>query len=58
MEFRLELFVEDLHKSINFYEEILGLTFYKKTDMSAMIKTENFALLLTTDQVFKEDHYF
>ncbi|MGG2106855.1 VOC family protein [Lysinibacillus pakistanensis] len=58
MEFRLELFVEDLQKSISFYEEIIGLTFHNKTEVSAIIKMKNFALLLTSDNVLNENHYF
>lgn len=47
MNFRLELFVENLQKSIKFYEEILDLTFSNKNENGAVIKQENFALLLT-----------
>lgn len=58
MEFRLELFVEDLQRSISFFEEVIGLTFHNKTEVSAIIKMENFSLLLTSDNVLKENHYF
>lgn len=57
MHFRLELFVEDLQRSIWFYEEILGLTFSKKNETGAMIKKENFYLLLTPDYILDENHY-
>lgn len=58
MEFRLELFVEDLQKSISFQEKIIDLTFHNKTEVSAIIKMKNFALLLTSDNVLNENHYF
>ncbi|MED2186006.1 VOC family protein [Bacillus wiedmannii] len=57
MHFRLELFVEDLQKSIRFYEEILGLAFSKKNETGAMVKLEDLALLLTPDYILNENHY-
>lgn len=58
MNFRLELFVENLQKSIKFYEEILNLTFSNKNENGAVIKQDNFALLLTPDIILDENHYF
>ncbi|WP_152654538.1 VOC family protein [Oceanobacillus sp. CFH 90083] len=58
MDFRLELFVENLQKSILFYEEILGLTFTRKSEAGAIIKKGNFSLLLTADDILEENHYF
>jgi lactoylglutathione lyase len=58
MNFRLELFVEDLKKSIRFYEDIIGLTFSKKNETGAMIKQDHFSLLLTYDNILDEKHYF
>lgn len=57
MHFRLELFVEDLQRSIRFYEEILTLVFSKKNATSAMIKLGDFSLLLTPDYILNENHY-
>lgn len=57
MHFRLELFVEDLQRSIRFYEEILGLIFSKKNESGAMVKLEGFTLLLTPDYILDENHY-
>ncbi|WP_369900094.1 VOC family protein [Bacillus manliponensis] len=57
LEFRLELFVEKLQRSIKFYEEILNITFSKKTTTSAMMKQGNFSLLLTPDYILDEEHY-
>jgi|SRR5690625_2220536 len=58
MDFRLELFVEDLQTSTRFYEEILGLTFTEKSGTGAVIKQENFSLLLTAEDILDENHYF
>ncbi|MDA2140345.1 VOC family protein [Bacillus cereus group sp. Bc256] len=57
MHFRLELFVEDLQRSIRFYEEILTLVFSKKNTTGAMIKLGDFSLLLTPDYILNENHY-
>ncbi|WP_256869702.1 VOC family protein [Bacillus sp. CDB3] len=54
MHFRLGLFVEDLQKSIRFYEEILGLAFSKKNETGAMVKLEDFTSLLTPDYILNE----
>ncbi|MFP7487601.1 VOC family protein [Priestia filamentosa] len=58
MNFRLELFVEDLKRAIRFYEDIIGLTFSKKNETGAMIKQDHFSLLLTHDSILDENHYF
>ncbi|PLR75460.1 lactoylglutathione lyase [Bacillus sp. V3-13] len=57
VKFRLELFVEDLQKSIEFYEQILGLEFVDKSETGAMIKQNDFALLLTPDSVLNKNHF-
>ncbi len=46
MHFRLELFVEDLQRSIRFYEEILTLVFSKKNTTGAMIKLGDFFFII------------
>ncbi|MBE7099158.1 VOC family protein [Bacillus cereus] len=56
MHFRLELFVEDLQRSIRFYEEILTLVFSKK-NTRVRIKLGDFSLLLTPDYILNENHY-
>lgn len=56
MEFWLELFVEDIQRSISFFEEVIGLTFNNKTEVSGIIKMENFAL--KSNNVLNENHYF
>ncbi|MBW3494265.1 VOC family protein [Bacillus sp. FDAARGOS_1420] len=57
MQIRLELFVADLQKSIQFYEEILGFNFFNKTEKSAVMRLNDFALLLTPDYILHKDHY-
>jgi len=41
-------------KTIKFYEEILGLAFLKKNETRAMVKLEDFALILTPDYILNE----
>ncbi|EEK75634.1 hypothetical protein bcere0009_55200 [Bacillus cereus R309803] len=36
------------------YEEILGLAFSKKNETGAMVKLEDFALILTPDYILNE----
>ena len=57
MQIRLELFVADLQKSIQFYEEVLCFKFFRKTEKSAMMKLNDFALLLTPDYILHEHHF-
>ncbi|WP_170957630.1 hypothetical protein [Bacillus cereus] len=54
MHFRLRLLIEYSQKTIKFYEEILGLAFLKKNETRAMVKLEDFALILTPDYILNE----
>ena len=56
MHFRLELFVEDLQRSIRFMRKSLPL-YSQKNATSAMIKLGDFSLLLTPDYILNENHY-
>lgn len=55
---RLELFVGDLKKSIDFYKKVIQLELLSQSDMSAMFKVQNLKLLLTKESYINNSHYF
>ena len=55
---RLELFVKDLQKSVDFYKNVIQLELSSQNENSAMFKAENLNLLLTQEDVISSDHYF
>lgn len=56
--FRLELFVRDLKKSVNFYENILGLKLAARSETAARFDLEEGSLMLSDQSILSEDHYF
>lgn len=56
--FRLELFVNDLEKSVHFYQNILRLPQGAKSDTSVRFDAEDFSLLLSDQSILPETHYF
>ena len=55
---RLELFVKDLQRSVDFYKNVLQLELSSQNENSAMFKAENLHLLLTQEDVLSSNHYF
>ncbi|REK53802.1 MAG: lactoylglutathione lyase [Geobacillus sp.] len=55
---RLELFVKDLQRSVDFYKNVIRLDLSSQNESSAMFKTENLNLLLTKEDVISSNHYF
>lgn len=55
---RLELFVKDLQRSVDFYNNVIQLELSSQNESSAMFKAENINLLLTQEDVISENHYF
>ncbi|WP_243387450.1 VOC family protein [Bacillus kexueae] len=55
---RLELFVKDLQRSVDFYKNVIQLELSSQNESSAMFKAENINLLLTQEDVISENHYF
>jgi lactoylglutathione lyase len=55
---RLELFVKDLQRSVDFYRNVLQLELSSQNENSAVFKAENLHLLLTQEDVLSSNHYF
>lgn len=55
---RLELFVKDLQRSVDFYKNVIQLDLFSQNENSAMFKAENLNLLLTQEDVISSNHYF
>jgi lactoylglutathione lyase len=55
---RLELFVKDLQRSVDFYKNVIQLKLSSQNENSAMFKAENLNLLLTQEDVISNNHYF
>ncbi|MED0952306.1 VOC family protein [Bacillus mobilis] len=56
--FRVQLYVNDIEKSLLFYEEVIGLQLYKKDMHAARFNHDQFSLLLVSDSRLNENHYF
>ncbi|EMY5504606.1 VOC family protein [Bacillus sp. FSL L8-0642] len=56
--FRVQLYVNDIEKSLLFYEEVIGLKLYKKGMHAARFNHDQFSLLLVNDSKLNENHYF
>ncbi len=56
--FRVELYVRNIEESIKFYQDIIGLKLYGRNERSARFNYDSFSLLITSDTVLKNNHYF
>ncbi|PDZ52071.1 lactoylglutathione lyase [Bacillus sp. AFS094611] len=56
--FRAQLYVNDIEKSLLFYEEVIGLQLYKRSMHGARFNHDQFSLLLVSDSRLNENHYF
>ncbi|EJQ54718.1 lactoylglutathione lyase [Bacillus wiedmannii] len=56
--FRVQLYVHDIEKSVLFYETIIGLKLYKRSEHAARFNHDQFSLLLANDYTLNENHYF
>lgn len=56
--FRVQLYVNDIEKSLLFYEEVIGLMLYKRSVHGARFNHDQFSLLLVSDLRLNENHYF
>ncbi|MEI3612119.1 VOC family protein [Pseudogracilibacillus sp. SO30301A] len=56
--FRVELYVDDIEKSLDFYENIIGLELYGRNDRCGRFNYDCFSLLLTAKTTLEDKHYF
>ncbi|WP_242264690.1 glyoxalase/bleomycin resistance/extradiol dioxygenase family protein [Bacillus cereus group sp. BfR-BA-01422] len=56
--FRVKLYVNDIEKSLLFYEEVIGLKLYKRNMHAVRFNHDQFSLLLASDSTLNENHYF
>src|SRR5690606_12818576 len=56
--FRVELYVKDIEKSIEFYQDIIGLELYGRNERSARFIYDCFSLLIASETILDQQHYF
>lgn len=56
--FRVELYVKDIEESLKFYQDIIGLELYGRNERSGRFNYDCFSLLLASEKVLEEEHYF
>ncbi|WP_232698471.1 VOC family protein [Brevibacillus daliensis] len=56
--FRNELYVKDIEKSLQFYQQIIGLELFGRNEVCGRFNYDCFSLLVTSDSILGENHYF
>ncbi|GGE77773.1 VOC family protein [Priestia taiwanensis] len=56
--FRIKLYVEDIEKSLSFYEHIIGLKLYRRSEQFGRFNHDCFSLLIGLRSSLDETHYF
>ncbi|PYZ96650.1 lactoylglutathione lyase [Alteribacter lacisalsi] len=56
--FRVELYVKDIEKSLDFYQNIIGLELFGRNERSGRFNYDCFSLLVTSDSILEDGHYF
>ncbi|WP_027964099.1 VOC family protein [Halalkalibacillus halophilus] len=56
--FRVELYVKDIEQSLSFYENIIGLEMQGRNEKCGRFNYDCFSLLITSEAVLEDDHYF
>ncbi|MCD5323299.1 VOC family protein [Pontibacillus sp. HN14] len=60
--FRMEYYVKDIERSLDFYQHLVGLELYGKNERAARFNYDCFSLLLTSEEVLnkkqEERNYF
>jgi lactoylglutathione lyase len=56
--FRIEIYVDDIEKSLTFYQTIVGLQLYGRNERCGRFNYGCFSLLVTSTSILGENHYF
>lgn len=56
--FRVELYVKDIEESLKFYQNIMGLELYGRNERCGRFNYDCFSLLITSETILDENHYF
>ncbi|WP_172370407.1 VOC family protein [Sporosarcina jiandibaonis] len=56
--FRVELYVKDIEESLKFYQDIIGLELYGRNERSGRFNYDCFSLLITSESILGDEHYF
>ena len=56
--FRVELYVKDVETTLWFYKDIIGLELYGRNEKCLRFNYDCFSLLLTSDELLGDTHYF
>lgn len=56
--FRIELYVRDIEESLNFYQDIIGLEMYGRNERCGRFNYDCFSLLITSESILGDEHYF
>lgn len=56
--FRVELYVQEIEESIKFYQDVIGLELYGRNERSARFNYDCFSLLLTSETILDDRHFF
>ncbi|MDV2581391.1 VOC family protein [Alkalibacillus haloalkaliphilus] len=56
--FRVELYAQDIEKSLTFYQDIVGLELFGRNEQCLRFNYDCFSLLITSEAVLDDDHYF
>ncbi|WP_252502694.1 VOC family protein [Sporosarcina sp. Marseille-Q4943] len=56
--FRVELYVKDIEESLKFYQDIIGLELYGRNERSGRFNYDCFSLLIASESILGDEHYF
>lgn len=56
--FRIELYVKDIEKSLNFYQDIIGLELCGRNERCGRFNYDCFSLLIASESILDTNHYF
>ncbi|HEY4552961.1 MAG TPA: VOC family protein [Bacillaceae bacterium] len=56
--FRVELYVKGIERSLQFYQDIIGLKLHGRNERCLRFNHDCFSLLITSEDVLDDQHYF